>query len=45
MEIALREAMEKADIDQPTEESRSKKIKKVSKEQDDILSRTLKHRG
>jgi len=45
MEIALREAMEKADIGQPAEETRSKKIKNVSKEQDDILSRTLKHRG
>jgi ribosomal protein S1 len=44
MEIALREAMEKADIGKPAEESRSKKIKNVSKEQDDILSRTLKHR-
>jgi len=45
MEIALRKAMGKADVDQPTEEVRSKKIKSVSKEQDDILSRTLKHRG
>ena len=45
MEFALREAMEKADIGQPAGESRSKKIKNVSKEQDDILSRTLKHRG
>ena len=44
MEIALREAMKKADIDQPTEEPRSKKIRKASKEQNDILSRTLKHR-
>jgi len=45
MEIALREAMEKADIVQPTEEARPKKIKNISKEQDDILSRTLKHRA
>lgn len=45
MEIALREAMEKADVDQPAEESRSKKIKSVSTEQADILSRTLKHRA
>ena len=44
MEIALREAMEKADVDQPAEEARSKKFKNISKEQDDILSRTLKHR-
>ena len=44
MEIALKEAMEKADAGQPTEEARSKKMKNVSKEQDDILSRTLKHR-
>ncbi len=45
MEIAIREAMEKAGIDQPTEETRSKKNKNVSKEQDDILSRTLKQRA
>ena len=45
METALREAMEKADADQPTEEARSKKIKNVSNEQDDILSRTLKQRA
>ena len=46
MEIAIREAMEKAGVDdQPTEEARSKKNKNVSKEQDDILSRTLKQRA
>jgi ribosomal protein S1 len=45
MEIALREAMEKSDVDQPIEEARSKKMKNVSKEQDDILSRTLKQRA
>jgi len=45
MEIALREAMGKADSDQPVEESRSKKTKIVSIEQADILARTLKHRA
>jgi len=45
MEIALREAMEKAGVDQPTTESRTKKIKNVSREQEDILSRTLKQRA
>jgi len=45
MEIALREAMGKADSDQPAEESRSKKTKSVSIEQADILARTLKHRA
>lgn len=44
MEIALREAMEKADVEEPAIESRSKKIKDVSREQEDILSRTLKQR-
>jgi len=45
MEIALREAMDKADADQPTAESRSKRSKNVSVEQEDILSRTLKQRA
>jgi predicted RNA-binding protein with RPS1 domain len=45
MEIALREAMEKASVDQPAADARSKKINNVSKEQDDILSRTLNQRG
>jgi len=45
MEIALREAMGKADSNQPAEESRSKKPKSVSIEQADILARTLKHRA
>lgn len=44
MEIALREAMEKAGVDQPDTESRSKKVKNVSNEQEDILKRTLKQR-
>jgi predicted RNA-binding protein with RPS1 domain len=44
MEIALREAMEKASVDQPAEDTRSKKLKNISKEQGDILSRTLKQR-
>jgi small subunit ribosomal protein S1 len=44
MEIALREAMEKAGVDQPDTESRSKRSKNVSNEQEDILKRTLKQR-
>lgn len=44
MEIALREAMEKAGVNQTAEEARVKKAKNASKEQDDILARTLKQR-
>ena len=45
MEIALREAMDKAGVEQPNEETRTKKINSYSKEQDDILARTLKQRA
>ena len=45
MEIALREAMDKAGVDQPETESRSKRTKNVSNEQEDILKRTLKQRA
>ncbi|MBN1980196.1 MAG: 30S ribosomal protein S1 [Chitinivibrionales bacterium] len=44
MEIAMREAMEKAGVNQPDAESRSKRSKNVSNEQEDILNRTLKQR-
>ena len=45
MEIALREAMDKAGVDQPETESRAKRTKNVSNEQEDILNRTLKQRA
>ena len=45
MEIALREAMEKADGDSSEEVNRLKKVKNISSVQEDILSRTLNQRS
>ena len=45
MEIALREAMEKAGMDAPEKEGKAKRSKKKSSEQEDILSRTLNQRA
>jgi len=45
MEIAMREAMEKAGIESPMKEMKGKKGKKHSSEQEDILSRTLHQRA
>ncbi len=42
MEIAIREAMEKAKVRK--EETKSKKAKVVSSEQDELLARTLEHK-
>ena len=44
MELALREAMDKVDASKNVSEGRAKKSNNTSKEQDDILKRTLKHR-
>ncbi|MCD6576964.1 MAG: S1 RNA-binding domain-containing protein [Anaerolineaceae bacterium] len=45
MEIALREAMDKTAADLPTTKPRPKKLKNISGEQSEILSRTLKQRS
>jgi small subunit ribosomal protein S1 len=45
MEIAMREAMEKAGIESPAKAQKSKHSKKKSNEQEDILSRTLNQRA
>jgi small subunit ribosomal protein S1 len=44
MEIAMRQAMERADQDEETPKKKSKKSKGSSAEQDDILSRTLENK-
>jgi small subunit ribosomal protein S1 len=44
MEIALREAMEKAKIQKKEQEDRSKKNKPTDDEQDEILARTLENK-
>jgi hypothetical protein len=41
----MREAMEKAGMDTPEKESKSKRSKKKSVTQEDILSRTLNQRA
>jgi small subunit ribosomal protein S1 len=45
MEIAIREAMEKAGMEAPDKDVKSKKDKKHSSEQEEILSRTLNQRA
>ncbi len=45
MEIALREAMEKAGMETPAKGTKSKRSKKSVREQEDILSRTLNQRA
>ncbi len=45
MEIAMREAMEKAGLDAPAKIMKSKKGKKGPSQQEDILSRTLNQRA
>jgi len=45
MEIALREAMDKAGIANGNKSSKSRKTKNFSNEQEEILSRTLDHRN
>jgi small subunit ribosomal protein S1 len=44
MEIALREAMDKAKIRKKEHEEKAKRTKSVSKEQEDLLSRTLERK-
>ena len=43
MEIALREAMDKAKTRKKEHEEKNKKAKNPTPEQDDILQRTLEH--
>jgi small subunit ribosomal protein S1 len=45
MEIRLKEAMEKAGIEEKKNPSHSKKAKNLTTEQEDLLSRTLSHRN
>jgi small subunit ribosomal protein S1 len=45
MEIRLKEAMEKAGIEEKKNSSRSKRNKGFSSDQEDLLSRTLSHRN
>jgi len=45
MEIAMREAMEKAGMQEPARANKSKKTKKQTSSQEDILSRTLNQRA
>lgn len=45
MEIALREAMERAKTKKKLVEEKSRKTKSVSQEQEDLLARTLEHKS
>ncbi len=45
MEIALREAMERAKTKKKAQEDKSRKTKSVSQEQEDLLARTLEHKS
>jgi hypothetical protein len=44
MEIAMRQAMEKADNTEKTGKKKSRKNKETTPEQDDLLSRTLENK-